>query len=219
MMGGKMILYASDREGMRAKANSGGSQQDAFAIFFNQDAWDKFRLSKDDYALVKEIDEKAAKADSGKNKTKKDSLITIDWDGIRDRKARLTINSSALGDALVSKDGESIFYLTRFEKGLNLWSTNLRTKETKIVVALNANSGTIVWDKDQKIIFLLADGSISKVDPTSGKRDMVSINSEMNLDVAAERRFMFEHVWRRTKTTFYTASFHGVDWDSYQTRL
>ena len=216
MMGGKMILYESDREGLRAKANSGGSQQDAYAIFLTQDAWDKFKLNKDDYTLAKEIDEKAAKADSAKNKTKKDSLVIIDWDGVRDRKARLTINSSSLGDALVSKDGETLFYLTSFEKGLNLWSTNLRTKETKIVLALNANNGNIVWDKEQKNLFLLADGSISKVDPASGKRDMVSINTELNLDVDAERRYMFEHVWRRTKTTFYTATFHGVNWDSFK---
>jgi len=25
---------------------------------------------------------------------------------------------------------------------------------------------------------------------------------------------MFEHVWRRTKTTFYTAGYHGADWDA-----
>lgn len=27
---------------------------------------------------------------------------------------------------------------------------------------------------------------------------------------------MFEHVWRRTKKTFYTATYHGVNWDSYK---
>jgi Tol biopolymer transport system component/C-terminal processing protease CtpA/Prc len=216
MMGGKMIMYSSDRDGLRAKANSGGSQRDVFALFLTQDAWDKFRLSKEDFTLVKEQDEKIAKDTTNKNKVKKDTLITIDWDGLKYRKAKLTINSSSLGDALISKDGETLYYLTRFEKGLNLWSNNLRTKETKILVPLNATSGNIVWDKEQKNIFLLSDGSISRIDPATSKRDMVTINGEMNLDVAAERRFMFEHVWRRTKTTFYTAGYHGVNWDSYK---
>jgi Tol biopolymer transport system component/C-terminal processing protease CtpA/Prc len=215
-MGGKMLLYETDRDGLRAKANSGGSQSDIYALFLNQESWDKFRLSKEEYTLIKEQDEKTAKADSGKNKIKKDSLINVELEGIVYRKQKLTINSSDLADALVSKDGETLYYLSKFEKGLNLWSTNTRTKETKILVPLNANSGSIEWDKDQKNIFLLSDGSISKIDVTSGKRDAVAINGEMLLDIAAERRFMFEHVWRRTKTTFYTASFHGVDWDSYK---
>ncbi|MCX6207356.1 MAG: S41 family peptidase [Bacteroidetes bacterium] len=215
-MGGKMLLYETDRDGLRAKANSGGSQSDIYALFMNQESWDKFRLSKEEYALIKEQDEKNAKADTAKNKIKKDSIVNVELEGIVYRKQKLTINSSDLADALVSKDGETLYYLSKFEKGLNLWSTNTRTKETKILVPLNANSGSIEWDKDQKNIFLLSDGSISKIDVTTGKKDAVAMNGEMLLDIAAERRFMFEHVWRRTKTTFYTASFHGVDWDSYK---
>ena len=215
-MGGKMLLYETDRDGLRAKANSGGSQSDIYALFMNQESWDKFRLSKEEYALIKEQDEKNAKADTAKNKIKKDSIVNVELEGIVYRKQKLTINSSDLADALVSKDGETLYYLSKFEKGLNLWSTNTRTKETKILVPLNANSGSIKWDKDQKNIFLLSDGSISKIDVTTGKKDAVAMNGEMLLDISAERKFMFEHVWRRTKTTFYTASFHGVDWDSYK---
>ncbi len=215
-MGGKMLLYETDRDGLRAKANSGGGQSDIYAVMLNQDAWDKFKLSKEEAALLKEQDEKVAKADTSKNKIKKDSLVTIEFDGLAYHKQKLTIHSSSLADALVSKDGETLYYLARFEKGLNLWSTNIRTKETKILLPLNANSGSLTWDKEQKNIFLLADGSVSKIDPTSGKRDGIAINGEMQLDVAAERKFMFEHIWRRTKTTFYTASYHGIDWDSYK---
>ena len=68
------------------------------------------------------------------------------------------------------------------------------------------------WDKDQKNLFLLADGGISKIDPATAKRDTVAISGELPLDVAAERQIMFEHVWRRTLETFYTAGYHGVDW-------
>ena len=95
---------------------------------------------------------------------------------------------------------------------MNLWSTNLRTKETKMVLTLNANGGSMAWDKDQKNIFLLADGAISKIDPASAKREIVSISGEVALDADAERAAMFDHVWRRTRDTFYTAGYHGIDW-------
>ena len=216
ILGGKAMIWNSNRDGLKAVAQSGGAQSDVFAMFFTQDAFDKFKLSKEDAALLKEADENKAKADTGmKKEIKKDSVV-IDWEGLTLRKSKLTIHSSSLSDALISKDGETLYYLASFEKGSNLWTTNLRTKETKMLVALNAGRGNIVWDKEQKTIFLSADGGISKIDPTTGKRDMISINGEMIVNTEAERRFMFEHVWRRTKETFYTASMHGVNWDSFK---
>ncbi len=212
MMGGKMMIWSSNRDGMHNYANSGGSQNDVYGLFFTQAAWDRFRLSKEEAALLKEQEEKTAKEDSSK-KHKKDSTIAIDWDGLKYRKAKLTVNSSSMSDALLSNDGETLYYLSRFEKGLNLWSTNLRTRETKILLPLNADDANMVWDKEQKNIFLLADGRISKIEPASGKQTNIGINSELSLDIAAERGFMFEHVWRRTKETFYTAGYHGAQWD------
>ncbi|MCW3087093.1 MAG: tolB protein precursor, periplasmic protein, partial [Sediminibacterium sp.] len=217
IMGGKGMLWFSNRDGLKSVAQSGGAQSDVYAMFFTQDAFDRFKLSKEDAALAKEIEDNKAKADSSskKKEPRKDSVL-IDWDGLTQRKAKLTIHSSALSDALVSKDGETLYYLARFEKGSNLWTTNLRTKETKMLVTLNAGGGNLAWDKDQKTIFLASDGGISKIDPVSGKRDLISFNGEMMLNTEAERRFMFEHVWRRTRETFYTANMHGVDWDSYK---
>jgi tricorn protease len=34
----------------------------------------------------------------------------------------------------------------------------------------------------------------------------------MTVDLEAERKAQFEHVWRRTLETFYTAGYHGADW-------
>lgn len=218
IMGGKALIWFSNRDGLRAAAMSGGAQSDVYALFLTQDAWDRFRLNKEDAALLKEVEENKAKADTSKKKdkdVKKDSVM-IDWDGLSQRKAKLTIHSSALGDALVSKDGETLYYLARFEKGFNLWSTNIRTKETKMLIPLGANFANMAWDKDQKNIFLNTDAGISKIDPASSKQERVSINGEMIVDGAREKAFLFDHVWRKTKKTFYTASYHGVNWDGYK---
>ncbi len=216
IMGGKAMMWFSNRDGLKSVAQSGGAQADVYAMFFTQEAFDKFKLSKEDAALVKEMEETKAKADTSKKATAKKDSVIFEWDDMTTRKAKLTIHSSQMSDALVSKDGENLYYLARFERGANLWTTNLRTRETKMLVPLNAGGGSMVWDKDQKNIFLLANGGISKIDPNSGKRESVGIGGEMTLDVAAERQFMFEHVWRRTKETFYTKTMHGVNWDSYK---
>ena len=56
-MGGNAVIWRSDRYGQRAHG-SWGSQGDVVAVFLNEDSWDKFRLSKEEYELQKELDEK-----------------------------------------------------------------------------------------------------------------------------------------------------------------
>jgi tricorn protease len=210
ILGGKALLWRSNRDGMRSLAQGAGTQTDAYAMFLTRDAWERFRLTKEEYDILKETETRnGARPDSTR---KAAEPVEIELDGLENRRARLTIHSSNLGGALVSGDGEMLYYLARFERGLNLWSTNLRTRETKMVLALDANNAAMAWDSAQKQIFLLADGRLSKVEPAGAKRENIAIQGEMVVDVPAERAAMFERVWRRTRDTYYTAGYHGADW-------
>ncbi len=221
ILGGQGMIWSSDRDGLKSAAQSGGAQRDVYALFFTRDAWDRFRLTKEEAALLKEIEDKKKpeapkdkKEPAEKEKKEEVKPLAVDWEGLTLRKARLTIHSSTLGDALVNKDGDTLYYLARFERGMNLWTTNLRTRETKMLATLNAGRGQMAWDKEQKSIFLLADGSLSKIDPSGGKRETIAFKGEMTVDLAAERAAQFEHVWRRTLETFYRAGYHGADWNA-----
>ena len=139
VLDGNAIIYNSDRYGMRSHA-SWGSQRDAFIAFLNQDAYDRFRLSKEEYALLKET-EKGKKDDKkeepkkeekdGKGKGKKDDkkdekpaenkAIEVDLEHLQDRVIRLTPMSSNLSGMALSKDGEKFYFMTSFEKGYDLW--------------------------------------------------------------------------------------------------
>lgn len=224
-MDGQMMLYFSGRDGMKNHA-SWGSEADVYAMFFTQDAYDKFKLNEEEYELMKEgeKEEEGEKDDDGKKgedgkKGKKDKLepVKIELEGIEDRKVRLTIHSSRLSDAHVSKDGEHLYYLARVEKGYDLWHTNLRTRETKVLSKLGAQSvGGIITDEKEKNLFLLADGRIHKIDLPDGKKSSVGINGEMVLNEAREREYMFEHVWRQVAKKFYKIDLHEVEWDFYK---
>ena len=231
-VGKNQLLWFSTREGLRSAANSGSRQADVYSMFLTRDAWDKFNLSKDDYDLQKAIEEREKKAKDdakkkddtkdGKKKDKKattpavakaDSSLKIDWENLADRHAKLTINSAAIGDAVLSKDGEMLYYLARFEKGYNLWSVKIRTKEAKLEIPMNARSGSFEWDKEMKNLFLLSDGQIYKVEPDKAKREPLKISAAIRVDKNGEREAMFNHVVLRTKRGFYTSLHHGVDWD------
>ena len=228
--GGKQMIWFSNRNGLKSYATSGRSQNDVYSMFFTQDAWDKFKLSKEEYDLQKAMEAAAKKEEKkeddkkekdkkeeDKEKKKESKDLTFDWEDLDDRKARLTIHSSSLGDAVLSKDGEKLYYLARFERGMNLWTTNLRTRATKKAITLNAGFGSLKWDKDKKNLYLLSGGRISKVNPESGSQKPVSIRGEMELDTDAERAYMFDHVWLRTNAIFYHSNFHGIDWDLMRT--
>ena len=54
-MDGNAILFTTERYGMRNHA-SWGSLDDVMMVFVNQDTYDKFRMSKEDYELQKELE-------------------------------------------------------------------------------------------------------------------------------------------------------------------
>ncbi len=214
--GGKQMLWFSNREGMKSFSASGGSQYDVFSIFFTREAYDRFNLSKEDFDLLKEVEKanKKEKEDDKKEEKSKVEELNIDWDNLRERKTKLTIHSSQLGDAVLDKDGEKLYYLAKFEKGMNLWSTDLRTKETKMELTLDAESGSLQWDADMDNLYLLSGGNISKISEKGSKKESIKIAGEMSLNTEAEFEQMLEHIYIRTKGVFYTPDMHGVDWEN-----
>ena len=224
---GSQIMYFTNRNGLKSYATSGSFETDVYTMFLTQESWDKFNNTKEEYDLLKMIEEtkkekEGEDKDDKKKKGKKDekpkvNTLNFDLEDVDRRKARLTIHSSKLSDAVLSKDGEKLYYLTKFEKDYNLWETEIRTKSTKMLVALGAKSASLQWDAKKENLFLLSDGSISKVDVAGGKKEPVKLNAEMVLDADAERKFMFDHIWLKTNGIFYTSTFHGIDWHAMRT--
>jgi Tol biopolymer transport system component len=148
-------------------------------------------------------------------KDKPAAPIAIDWDGVNDRKIRLTINTSAAADWVLSKDGERLFYLTSFEKGKDLWVTDVRTRETKLFNKLGADNSSMELSPDGKFLFVMADGRAVKVDAESGKSEPIGLKTEMVLDYSAEKSYIFDHSWRQFKQKLIFPDLQKVDWDYY----
>jgi len=228
---GKAIIFTSDRDGQKNHASWGG-ESDVYAIFLTQEAYDKFKMTKEEAALAKEeeekkdgdegeMSEKEKKAkkekDAKEEKDKKVVPIKIDFAGIEDRKVRLTPNSSALSDAVLSKDGEKLYYLAAFEKSTDLWQFEIRTREAKILNKLGSGWGhSLTRSADGKNLYYLNDGSINRYDLEKNENKGVGINGEMVLNENAERAYLFEHIWRQVKKKFYRVDLQGVDWDKYK---
>ncbi|HQR93507.1 MAG: peptidase S41 [Bacteroidetes bacterium 24-39-8] len=207
-MDGKLMTWANNREGRRSIAFQGNREVDIYGAFLDQAAYDQFKLSKEDFALLKE---KMA----GEKKDSSAKKWSPDFTDIENRKVRLTINSSSISDYAISPDGSKIYYLASFEKGYDLWVTEPRTRETKILAKLGGSPSGIEMSKDGKTIFVTNNGSLLKVDE-SGKASPIGVSSEMVLDAAKERAYIFEHCWRQVRDKFYDPTIHGIDWKMYK---
>ncbi|MCI2082191.1 MAG: S41 family peptidase [Bacteroidales bacterium] len=235
-MGGKMMVYMSSRDGLRSPSSQGEEENDIYAVFFDQKAYDKFVMSKEDYELAKEkeeaeksekdsIDKAAAEKvhKKGKSKSKvkakadtskKSETLELDFNNIENRKVRLTINSGNLGGYAITKDGSKLYYMKHETKGWNLWTTDTRTHETKSLATLSSYS-PVELSKDESTLILLNNGTPVTVNAASGEMKPVTINGRMELNRAAERGYIFDHIWRQVEKKFYDPTLHGIDWQMY----
>ncbi len=61
-------MWVTDRDGKKPLAFQGAREVDIYAMFFDQDAYDRFKLTKDEFALLKEKEDKE-KTDANKSAT------------------------------------------------------------------------------------------------------------------------------------------------------
>jgi len=211
VLDGNAILFVTERYGMRSHA-SWGSLDDAMLVFLNQDAYDKFSLSKEDYELYKEADDdrkKSAEKDSNKVKD-----IVVELKNIEDRIVRLTPNSSDMGSTILSKDGKTLYYLASTKGGRNLWKMDLRKQETKLLHKVDAGWTSMEMDKEGKTLFILNGKNMQKMDLASDDLKPIKYLARLKLDLAAEREYMFDHVYKQQQKRFYNTNMHGVGWDA-----
>ncbi|MDE5807305.1 MAG: PDZ domain-containing protein [Muribaculaceae bacterium] len=228
---GNALIFSSERYGMRNHA-SWGSEYDVMMAFLNKESYDKFRLSEEDYALLKEVEQqqkkeaekekeaskskkgkkKDSKKDKDKEQPKEEKKVVLEREGLADRIVRLTPNSSQLSDFILSSDGETLYYLSAFEKGYDLWKKDLRKGDVSLVKKLDAKSTSMVPDSDGNIF--LVGNSVKKFTPKGGDMKNVSISARMKLDPDKEREAMLDYVENEARERFYLPDM-PIDWDAY----
>jgi tricorn protease len=215
---GQMIYWMSDRHGAHSVAKTGSFELDVYGLFLTQKALDEFKMDKAEAALMEKKEDEEKDDDKEKDEDKEDEVVLIDpiemeFEGLRDRKERLTLFSSYISDVKLDKKSENLYILGRTDKKYTLWKIDLRTKETKSLASFD-KSGSLQFDNDYSHLFVLSDGKISSIDVKSEESESVSVNGEMVLDYSAERQYLMDHVARQVKKKFLDPELHGADWDS-----
>ena len=215
---GKAMLFFSDRAGYRSHG-SWGAESDAYLMFFDLDAYDHFRMSKEEKELFDEAEKEKKKDDKEtkdeENKKEKIKPLQFDLENCRDRIVRLTVNSSRLGDAILSPDGNVLYYQAAFEGGYDLWKHDLKENKTQIVMK-EVGGGSLEADKDFKNLYLCVRNGIKKIDLSKQSSANVGFEARFDYKPYQEREYIFDHVWQQVKDKFYVEDIHGVDWEGYR---
>ncbi len=225
VLGGKAMLWMSDRAGYRSHG-SWGTENDYYLMFFDLEAYERFLMSKEDLALadsaqaakpvvdpVKKDGKKATKAKAKAEDSDKIKPLILDLDHRFDRIVRLTPNSSRLGEGVLTPKGDRLLYQARFEGDYDLWEQDLKERKTRIV--MKHAGGGMILDKKGENLFL-AGSSIRKVNTKTGTAEEVKFSADFDYRPAEERTYIFDHAWQQVKDKFYRTDLHGVDWAFYR---
>lgn len=238
VLGGKAMIFQSDRAGYRSHG-SWGSLRDEYILFFDRDAYDRFRMNKEDLALLEEQEklekeakekaekEKAEKESKKKDKKKKDTKKDVKKDVKKEDKKsdelqldlshldewviRLTPYSTSLGDVILDKEGTKLYYVAPFEGSPSLWIQDLKEHSNSLKMK-GIGWASFDLDKEGKNAYM-ANWTIQKLDIASGRTSNIPFEAFHTEQPAATRAYLFDHIWHQTKEKLYDPNMNGADWD------
>ncbi len=163
--------------------------------------------------------------------------VAIDFTRVDRRLRRLTLHSAPISDFVISNDGEACLYTAEMDGRWDVWMARPREGETRRVVRLGDRGGpSIELSQDGETLFIRReDGRIATADVgglledderrgrddedenrdsggRSARAEPVDFRARLEIDRLAERKHLFEHIWRQVSEKFYRPDLHGVDW-------
>ncbi len=211
VMGGRAMIFESDRAGYRAHG-SWGAERDEYVMFFDAAAYDEFRLSKEDLSLLEDAeDKKNEKKDSAEQKIKD---LKFDLDNLETRTLRLTPTSTNLGDAIMDSKGTKLYFIAPYNGNMALWVRDFKEERTEMKLQ-NISARSLRPDKDLKYCFFIGNGgTIQRLELASSAIKPVPFETFASYRTQEEQACLFEHIWRQTKEKLYDPAMNGANWDS-----
>lgn len=221
VLDGKAMIWSSDRSGYRSHG-SWGAYRDMYIMFFDDESYDKFRLTKEESLLSDELQKEEKKEEKNKDdkdkkeaeKPKEVESLSFDLGNRTTRIIRLTINSSSLGDAVLTPKGDKLYYCAAFEKGYDLWERDFKENTTKLLI--KDVGGEMLFDKKGENIYLLSGGRLKKIEVKDNKVKDITFKAPFDYRPQDERKYIFQHAWQQVLDKFYTANIHGINWKGYR---
>lgn len=142
----------------------------------------------------------------------------IDLDGIERRAIQLTRGSNGVGSYFLSRDGETIFFISSDGDGSGLFSIGIDGQGRRRVAGGSFAGLTPTPDRRYVFFRQSASGAGNEVHrmqlSSPQRRQRVDFSFTIQVCHRGDWEQIFEESWRVMKYRFYDEDMHGVDWDS-----
>lgn len=244
-LGGKAVVFASDRNGYR-NHGSWGAMKDVYLMFLDQEAYDRFKMSKEereryDAAKKKAEDEKKKKDDDKAKdgeKNKKDSKKSkkdkdkdskdkdskdAKKDSVADFKLLLEGREDRIERLTVASSSLGDFVLSPsgdkiyyIAQYFNSCDLHVRNLEDGSDRVAANDFGFWSLTPSHDGKSVYAGGSkLRKVTLDNGNQKIMSVRANYDYSVKEQNKYIYEHVVNLLRDKFYRADMGGVDWDYY----
>jgi tricorn protease len=228
---GNYLYYISTREFAPLVSNvefnfATTRDRGLFAVTLRKDVKPLFPAQSDEVTISKDEPkksekDKAAEKDKDKEKPKPPADLTIDFDGISQRGARVPVDANNYF-GLGAKNGSLIYFIgTSFYYG-----RQSDTKTSLRLYSIKDRKESVLMD-DVSSVALSRDGSKALVrqhqnwylmDTTatgaSSKKTVSTAGLFVDRVPSEEWTEIFNEVWRRYRDFFYAKNMHGYDWEA-----
>lgn len=223
---GNYLYFLSDHEFAPVISNrefdfAAARETQIYALALRKDGKHPFPPESDEATVTKEADAAAKDAKKEDKKEDKPADLTIDFDGIQQRVARVPVEAANYY-GLYAKSGYLIYgvapipYYGRAadtKNSLRIYSLKDR-KETTLVEDF---TGMAISRDGAKLLVRQASG-FSLMDATpngaAGKKAVATTGLFVDRVPAEEWSQIFHEVWRRYRDFFYAPNMHGFDWEA-----
>ncbi len=224
---GKFLYYLSDREyapqiGSLEWNYAVDRETCILALALKKDLEHPFAPESDEVDMGNKDGEKKGKKDEKKDKKEKEKakkFISIDFDGLSARVARVPVEAdnyyglSAVKDYLVYVKGAPFFYgrSSGRKSDLKIYSFKKRKEH---VIAEGISRYALSHDGSRVLVRQNGKFNLLEVKPKSkdSKKTISTKKLEMDRIPSEEWSQIFDEVWRRYRDFFYVDNMHGYDW-------
>ena len=196
-------------------------QSDIYALALRKDVKNPFPFEDEEVTVTKPGDEKKEEKKADERKAEEPKALTIDFDGIAARVARVPVEANNYGN-LRAKSGHLLYAVNappyygraaEIKDSVRIYSFKDR-KETTLVddaggFALSRDGSKVLVHQAQSWLVMDA-----KPEGAADKKTVSTAGMFVDRVPAEEWAQIFNEVWRRYRDFFYAPNMHGYDWEA-----
>lgn len=204
-------VWSRDGSKLGFRSNRNNGDDDIWFVWLKKEDWEKSKQDWDEqkYAPTP-VNKKNKEKEKGEDNLAKDS-IEIDFDNIYRRLVQVTSMPGTESNIVFGPEGEKIYFNGSGTGGSKFYS--IKWDGTGLKTVLNSSIHTTQLSKDGQGIFYLSRGKMMKLNLKNNTSENIPFSASIRIDREAEKRQVFEELWRVLKDRFYDPEFHGQDWE------